>query len=247
MLTPSPIRPADELDRCEPSDSPRRRPRRSSPPSSWPRARATPSSRSLTCSSSWSSSPMAWCPPSWTASAMQPGSVAEAIRGELAKLPKVSGARPAHAVERGAPSPVRRAPVAERMRDEYVSTEHLLLTSLEAGRRPARRLLTAGRRRPEAVLEALTADPREPARDVREPRGDLRGAREVRPRPDRCRPQGQARPGHRPRRGDPARHPGPQPADEEQPGAHRRARAWARRPSRRASPSGSCAATCPRG
>ena len=59
-------------------------------------------------------------------------------------------------------------------------------------------------------------------------------------------PQGQARPGHRPRRGDPPRHPGAQPPDQEQPGAHRRARRRQDGHRRGASPSGSCAATCPR-
>ena len=39
-----------------------------------------------------------------------------------------------------------------------------------------------------------------------------------------ARPRGQARPGHRPRRGDPPRHPGAVAAHQEQPGAHRRAR-----------------------
>ena len=43
------------------------------------------------------------------------------------------------------------------------------------------------------------------ARDRPEPRGQVPGARAVRPRPDRRRPPGQARPGDRPRRGDPPR------------------------------------------
>ena len=66
--------------------------------------------------------------------------------------------------------------------------------------------------------------PRRPARHVADPGGHVRRAREVRPRPHRRGPRRQARPGHRPRRGDPAGHPGPQPADEEQPGPDRRAR-----------------------
>ena len=55
-------------------------------------------------------------------------------------------------------------------------------------------------------------------------RGHVPGAREVRPRPDRRWPSsGQARPGDRPRRGDPPRDPGALAADEEQPGPDRRA------------------------
>ena len=49
-------------------------------------------------------------------------------------------------------------------------------------------------------------------------------AEEVHARPDRGRARRQARPGDRPRRGDPARHPGAVAPDQEQPGADRRAR-----------------------
>ena len=56
--------PIGRLDRCEPIDSPSARPRRSSRRSSSPSPRAIRSSRSRTCSSSWSSSPMASCRPS---------------------------------------------------------------------------------------------------------------------------------------------------------------------------------------
>ena len=55
----------------------------------------------------------------------------------------------------------------------------------------------------------------------------------------------QARPGDRPRRGDPPGDPGALAADEEQPGADRRARASARPRSSRASRSGSSTATSP--
>ena len=57
-----------------------------------------------------------------------------------------------------------------------------------------------------------------------EPRGAVPGPREVRPRPHRGGPGREDRPGHRPRRGDPPRHPGAVPPHQEQPGAHRRAR-----------------------
>ena len=111
---------------------------------------------------------------------------------------------------------------ARRLGDEYTSTEHLLLGVAEVGRRgPA--APRAPRRRPRGDPRRAPDRARRPARDQRQPRGHLPGAREVRPRPHRRGPGGQARPGHRPRRGDPARHPGPQPPDQEQPGPHRRA------------------------
>ena len=79
-----------------------------------------------------------------------------------------------------------------------------------------------------------------------EPRGHDAGAREVRPRPDRRGRAGQARPGDRPRRGDPAGDPGALAADQEQPGADRRSRASARPRSSRDWRSESSPATSPR-
>ncbi len=56
-----------------------------------------------------------------------------------------------------------------------------------------------------------------------EPRGQVPGARALRPRPDHPRRARQARPGRRPRRGGAPGHPGAGPPHQEQPGAHRRA------------------------
>ena len=215
--------PEAELDRCEPIDSPSARPRPSSARSSWPSRRATPSSRSRTCSSSSPSSPTASCRPSSTASACSRHRWPTALRQELAKLPKVSGDTQLQLSSEARRVLTDAHAVAERMKDEYVSTEHLLLAALEAGGSTAARIMQQAGVTPATVLEALTEIRGQPARDEREPRSDLRGAREVRPRPDRGGPQGRARPGHRPRRGDPPRHPGAQPADEEQPGPDRRA------------------------
>ena len=74
------------------------------------------------------------------------------------------------------------------------------------------------------LLDAAQGGARLAAGDVAGSRGHLPGAREVRARPDRARRGGQARPGHRPRRGDPPRDPGALAPDEEQPGADRRSR-----------------------
>ena len=61
--------------------------------------------------------------------------------------------------------------------------------------------------------------PRLPDRDRPEPRGQVRGAQALRPRPHRAGRQGQAGPGDRARRGDPPGHPDSQPPHQEQPGA----------------------------
>ena len=102
---------------------------------------------------------------------------------------------------------------SKEMGDEYLSVEHLLLALADRARRRAGR--SSSRRC--ARCAAATASPRRTPRRVP-------GAGEVRPRPHRARPPRQARPGHRPRRRDPPRHPGALAAHEEQPRADRRAR-----------------------
>jgi ATP-dependent Clp protease ATP-binding subunit ClpB len=85
-----------------------------------------------------------------------PADLAARIRDELAPLPKVTGAQLTLSDD------ARRIlsdahPLAERMHDEYVSTEHLLLAILEAEPpNPATRLLAAAGIGQTAILEALT-------------------------------------------------------------------------------------------
>jgi len=88
---------------------------------------------------------------------VSPASVSQALRDDLARLPKVSGA----AQQLQLSSEARRVltdahAAAERMRDEYVSTEHLLLAAVEAGDSPAARILHEAGVQPASVLEALT-------------------------------------------------------------------------------------------
>ena len=78
-------------------------------------------------------------------------------------------------------------------------------------------------------------------------RGPLRRAEEICARPHRSRARGQARPGDRPRRGNPPHHPGARAADQEQSGADRRARRRQDRHRRRAWRCASPTATCPTG
>ena len=86
-----------------------------------------------------------------------PASVAEALRGELATLPKVEGASAQLTLSNEARRVLSDAhPIAERMHDDYVSTEHLLLAMLEAGDSPAARVMAAAGITPDAVLSALT-------------------------------------------------------------------------------------------
>jgi ATP-dependent Clp protease ATP-binding subunit ClpB len=88
----------------------------------------------------------------------EPAHVAQALRGELANLPKVQGG----GTQLTLSDEARRALsdshlVAERMKDDYVSTEHLLLAILEDRRgSAAQRLLSAEGVTPESVLSSLT-------------------------------------------------------------------------------------------
>jgi ATP-dependent Clp protease ATP-binding subunit ClpB len=88
---------------------------------------------------------------------IDPAGVASRLRDEIATLPKVSGA----GVQLTLSDEARRVlsdahTVAERMHDEYVSTEHLLLATLEAGDSSAARILREAGAEPASVLSALS-------------------------------------------------------------------------------------------
>ena len=88
---------------------------------------------------------------------VQPAAIAEALRAELAKLPKVSGTAQQLQLSNEARRVLTDAhAVAERMRDEYVSTEHLLLAALEAGDSAAVQILHGAGVTPASALDALT-------------------------------------------------------------------------------------------
>src|ERR671911_1773426 len=72
---------------------------------------------------------------------VQPGTVAGDLRQELAKLPKVSGDSQLQLSDQARRVLTDAHAVAERMRDEFVSTEHLLLATLEAGDSTAARIM----------------------------------------------------------------------------------------------------------
>ncbi len=89
---------------------------------------------------------------------------------------------------------------------------------------PRRRNASRRRRHQGAAAQGTGRRPRRPQGHRPEARGQDLRAGEVRARPHRAGRERQARPGHRPRRRDPPRHPGPQPPHQEQPGPDRRAR-----------------------
>jgi len=86
-----------------------------------------------------------------------PSAMAGQIREQLAKLPRISGAAQLTLSEDARRVLSDSHPLAERMHDEYVSTEHLLLTILATQPpSPATRLLSANGIDEKAVLAALT-------------------------------------------------------------------------------------------
>jgi ATP-dependent Clp protease ATP-binding subunit ClpA len=90
---------------------------------------------------------------------------------------------------------------AEALKDEFTSTEHIFLAlAAEPGRSPVAQLLEGARRHERHDFSRTGRCPRFAARDRSEPGGQVSGAGAIRPRPHRDRAQGQARPGHRPRR-----------------------------------------------
>jgi ATP-dependent Clp protease ATP-binding subunit ClpB len=88
---------------------------------------------------------------------IEPARIGEALRDEIARLPKVSGGGTQLTLSDEARRVLTDAhQVAERMGDEYVSTEHLLLAALEAGDSAAARILRESGADPARVLEALS-------------------------------------------------------------------------------------------
>ena len=114
--------------------------------------------------------------------------------------------------------------IANKAGDSYVTVERILLAmALAKGTDVGKALAKAGvtPQNLNAAIEKLrggrTADTQ-----GAEDRYDA--LEEIRARPHRGGARGQARPGHRPRRGNPPHHPGARPPDQEQSGADRRAR-----------------------
>ena len=167
----------------------------------------------------------------------RPEALARQVQTEIEKLPAVRGGAGKQYASQRFEGVINRAwEEAERLKDEYVSTEHLLIAiAQEKGGATGRLLAAAGVTRG-GHLPLAGGRARHAARDRSQSRGQVPGAPALLEGPDRAGPQGQARPGHRARRGDPPRDPGALAPDQEQPGADRRARRGQDRHRRRARP-----------
>ena len=154
-----------------------------------------------------------------------PAGLLKTVQDQLARMPQAAGATVS------APETSRQllAALATASKLAQRDVGRVRLDRAPAGgpghrRRPGGHAAARGRRRPEAADRRVRAGPRPRAGDVAGSGGYLSGAGEVRHRPHPERPRREARPGHRPGRGDPPGDPGAVPADQEQPGADRRAR-----------------------
>ena len=154
-----------------------------------------------------------------------PKTVRDRVDEALGALPQVYGQTTQHAQLSPDAYQVLEAADAQRadLGDDYLSTEHVLLAMSRSGAGGVGDLLRGLGCHARRAARRAQGRAGQPPGHEREPRGPVPGARALRARPHRRGAQGQARPGHRARRGDPARHPGAVAPDEEQPRAHRRA------------------------
>ena len=157
------------------------------------------------------------------------GATAARIRADvdaaLERLPKVSGEGRPHALAGPARDPrrrPRRKPSSSRTSTFRPSISFWPCSRTARTRPPGS--CGAQRRRRGRGPQGPGRGPRLAAGHRPRARRQVPGPREIHPRPDGPGPPGQARPGHRPRGRDPAGHPGPVAADQEQPRPHRRGR-----------------------
>ena len=144
------------------------------------------------------------------------------IRSEMERYPHVSGDTSPNLGRELAEVLQAAQREADTMKDEFVSTEHLLLALAKVDSK-AKNVLQAQRRPRERGARGAEGPAGQHARDRPESGGQVPGLAAVRHRPGRAGATRQARSGDRPRPGNPPRDPGPVAAHEEQPRADRRA------------------------
>ena len=133
-----------------------------------------------------------------------PERVRRLANAALDALPTVSGDASAPALGQELIGLLQRAEdEARELGDEYISTEHLLLALADAPRR--RRRGAARRDRKDAARGRRARSAARTASPTRTPRTSTRRSRSTAATSPSAAADGQARPGHRPRRGDPPR------------------------------------------
>ena len=148
------------------------------------------------------------------------------LSDELAKIPKVTGggadSGQVYATQRLGRVLARAEQEAGKLKDEYVSVEHVLIAMLDEPGAASKILREAGLTHDKlmAVLQKVRGNQRVTSSN---PEATYQALEKIRPRPDQARRGRQDRSGHRTRRGNPPRDPGALAPHQEQPGADRRA------------------------
>ncbi len=150
------------------------------------------------------------------------GQLDKIVQAELGHFAHVSGGAPpqlSQELNRVLEAAQREA---DAMKDEFVSTEHLLLALTKVDSK-AKNVLKLNAITDKELLKVLQAVRGSTRVTDQTPGRQVPGAAALRHRPGRARPAGKARSGDRPRPGNPPRDAGPFPPHEEQPRADRRA------------------------
>ena len=155
-----------------------------------------------------------------------PKAALAAVDAELDKQPKVegSGAGQVYMSPELARVFDQAEKIAEKAGDSFVTVERLLLALAMAKETAGGEGAGRGPGHPAKPQPRDRRGAQGPQGRQRLGRGRLRRAEEIRARPDRGGARGQARSGHRPRRGNPPHDPGAVAPHQEQSGADRRAR-----------------------
>ena len=155
-----------------------------------------------------------------------PKAALAAVDAELDRLPRVegSGAGQVYMSPELARVFEQAEQLAQRAGDNYVTVERLLLALAAAAGTGAAKALAAARVDPQSLNRAIEEVRKGRKADTASAEEGYDALKEIHARPDRGGARRQARPGHRPRRGDPPHDPGPVAAHQEQPGTDRRAR-----------------------
>ena len=168
---------------------------------------------------------------------VQPDAIVQEAEKLLASVPRVSGAQTGVYLSPSLNAAMEKAfEEATHFKDEFVSTEHLLLALSQQKNDPAGNLLDRAGAGHDVILKALVAVRGHAAHYRPESRIQISGARALRGRSDGAGAQGQARSGDRAQRRNPPRDAGAEPPHQEQPGADRRARRGQDRHRRRPGP-----------
>ena len=135
-----------------------------------------------------------------------PQAVLSDLYREIEKLPKVSGESAQATLSNAANKLLEQAfKEASNFKDEYVSTEHLLLAITHLKQDAAQQILARHGATYDAILESTNCRSWFAKSHRPESRSKIPGARTLRPRSDRTSPPRQARPRDRPRRRNPPR------------------------------------------